>query len=103
MRFIKPIDEEMIKNIAGSHSLLATVEDNVVMGCAESAVNEVLAKQQILIPTLNLGLPDHFQEHGSREQLLEETGLDAPSITSKINEIYPLRDCEQKSAHVVSS
>ena len=102
MRFIKPIDEEMISHIASTHSLVVTIEDNVVMGGAGSAVNEVIATQQIAVKLLNLGLPDHFQEHGSREELLADAGLDSKSIAAKINEIYPLRDCEAKSAHVVS-
>jgi 1-deoxy-D-xylulose-5-phosphate synthase len=102
MRFIKPIDEEMISRIATSYSLVVTIEDNVVMGGAGSAVNEVIAAQQIAVKLLNLGLPDHFQEHGSREELLADAGLDSKSIASKISGIYPLRDCEAKSAHVVS-
>ncbi len=102
MRFIKPIDENMIVEIANSHSLIVTVEDNVVMGGAGSAVNELLMAKSISLKVLNLGLPDQFQDHGSREELLSDAGLDAASITSKISEIYPLRDCEAKSAHVVS-
>ncbi|MDW3096346.1 MAG: 1-deoxy-D-xylulose-5-phosphate synthase [Gammaproteobacteria bacterium] len=102
MRFVKPIDDEMIVRIANSHTLIVTVEDNVVMGGAGSAVNEVVAAQQISVKLLNLGLPDHFQEHGTREELLADAGLDSASITARINKIYPLRDCEAKSAHVVS-
>jgi len=102
MRFIKPIDETMIITTASNHELIITLEDNVVMGGAGSAVSEVLAKHQILIKTLHLGLPDHYQEHGSREELLADAGLDKASILEKIGQIYPLRDCEHKSAHVVS-
>ena len=65
-------------------------------------VNEVLAHHQLLVKILNLGLPDHFQEHGSREELLREAGLDAPTVIAKIAQIYPLRDCATKCAHVVS-
>ena len=79
-----------------------TLEDNVVMGGAGSAVNEFLLSKNISSHVLNLGLPDHFQEHGTREELLSDAGLDATSITAKIKEIYLLRDCEAKSAHVVS-
>ncbi|MEM8844323.1 MAG: 1-deoxy-D-xylulose-5-phosphate synthase [Pseudomonadota bacterium] len=102
MRFIKPIDEEMIMLIAESHSLIVTIEDNVVMGGAGSAVNEVLVEHQTSIKILNLGLPDNFQEHGSREELLLEAGLDCTSIVSRIRQIYPLRDCEASGPHVVS-
>ena len=102
MRFVKPIDKKMILEMATSHSLLVTIEDNVVMGGAGSAVNEVLAEQQMPVCILNLGLPDYYQEHGSREELLSEAGLDYDSIISRIHEIYPLRDCEASGPHVVS-
>lgn len=102
MRFVKPIDEEMIKQLAASHALLVTIEDNVVMGGAGSAVNEVLYRQQILIQTLNLGLPDYYQEHGTREELLSEAGLDCAAILSQIQKVCPLRDCASIDAHVVS-
>ncbi len=102
MRFVKPIDEEMIIRTSNNHTLIVTIEDNVIMGGAGSAVNEVIAAHQISVKLLNLGLPDHFQEHGTREELLADAGLDSASITAQINKIYPLRDCEAKSAHVVS-
>ena len=102
MRFVKPIDEQMILKMAESHSLLVTVEDNAVMGGAGSAVNETLAQHQIPVHVLNLGLPDYYQEHGSREELLSEAGLDSNSIISKIHGIYPLRDCAATGPHVVS-
>ena len=102
MRFIKPLDENIIQEVANYHSLVVTLEDNVVMGGAGSAVNEFLLSKNISTHVLNLGLPDHFQEHGTREELLSDAGLDATSITAKIKEIYLLRDCEAKSAHVVS-
>ena len=102
MRFVKPIDEDTITAVAQSHELIVTLEDNVVMGGAGSTVNEVLAQHQLLVKVLNLGLPDYFQEHGSREELLLEAGLDATTVISKIAQIYPLRDCVEKFAHVVS-
>lgn len=103
MRFVKPVDEDMIFRMANSHDLLVTIEDNVVMGGAGSAVNEVIAAKQLDVKLLNLGLPDYYQEHGTREEILADAGLDAHSITARINQIYPLRDCEAKSAHVVSA
>lgn len=103
MRFIKPIDEDIITALAETNELIVTLEDNVVMGGAGSAVNEVLAANQLLVKILNLGLPDYFQEHGSREELLAEAGLDADTVIAKIELIYPLRDCAVKSANVVSS
>lgn len=103
MRFVKPIDKNLIVTISQNHQLIVTLEDNVVMGGAGSAVNEVLAECGSQVRVLNLGLPDRHQEHGSREELLEDAGLDNESILTKIKQIYPLRDCATKSAVVVSS
>ena len=80
MRFVKPLDEALLRELAGSHRLLVTLEDNVVMGGAGSAVNEYLAAAHALVPVLNLGLPDRFQEHGTREELLAEAGLTPDAI-----------------------
>jgi 1-deoxy-D-xylulose-5-phosphate synthase len=103
MRFVKPIDTNLIETISKNHALIVTLEDNVIMGGAGSAVNEVLAECGSQVRVLNLGLPDRHQEHGSREELLQDAGLDKDSILAKIKEIYPLRDCATKSAVVVSS
>ena len=84
MRFIKPLDERTIMNAAAQHNYLVTVEDNAKLGGAGSGVNEVLAAQQNRIPILNLGLPDSFQEHGSRDELLTEAGLDTAGIEKSI-------------------
>jgi len=70
MRFVKPLDEETVLRIAAQHQLIVTLEDNVVEGGAGSAVNELLLSHDLLVPVLNLGLPDRFVEHGGREQLL---------------------------------
>jgi 1-deoxy-D-xylulose-5-phosphate synthase len=84
MRFIKPIDEALIMELAKSHDVLVTIEENVLAGGAGSAVNEFLQAQQILMPVLNLGLPDLFVEQGTREQLLTQCGLDNTSILKLI-------------------
>jgi 1-deoxy-D-xylulose-5-phosphate synthase len=84
MRFVKPLDEDLVTDLAAQHDLLVTVEDNVIAGGAGSAVNECLLAQQALVPVLNLGLPDRFLDHGTREQLLCECGLDAPGILQAI-------------------
>jgi len=84
MRFIKPLDETLLLDIAAKHDLLVTMEDNVVLGGAGSAVNEVLAAHQQLIPVLNLGLPDQFQDQGTREQLLTDAGLDSGAIIAAV-------------------
>ncbi len=102
MRFVKPIDRHLITALASEYELIVTLEDNVVMGGAGSAVNEVLAAAQLQTSILNLGLPDRYQEHGSRQELLSDAGLDKRTILSKISDIYPPRDCATKSALVVS-
>lgn len=86
MRFIKPLDEELILKLASDHDVLITLEDNAVMGGAGSAVNEYLLKQQCQNRVLNLGLPDTFMEHASREQLLEDAGLATSGILRAIED-----------------
>ena len=80
MRFIKPIDKDIILEMAKSHDVLVTIEENVIAGGVGSAVNDYLQAQQILMPVLNLGLPDEFIEQGSREELLAGCGLDTQGI-----------------------
>ncbi|WP_347987384.1 1-deoxy-D-xylulose-5-phosphate synthase [Methylomonas sp. AM2-LC] len=87
MRFIKPLDEALILDMAKSHDVLVTVEENVIAGGAGSAVNEFLQEQAILMPVLNIGLPKHFVEQGSREELLALCGLDANGILAKIEKV----------------
>ncbi len=84
MRFIKPLDEDLVMQLAGSHDFLVTVEENAVMGGAGSAVNECLVAHGSNLPVLNLGLPDRYIEHGSREELLAEAELDADGIHRNI-------------------
>ncbi|MDO9423791.1 MAG: 1-deoxy-D-xylulose-5-phosphate synthase [Methylobacter sp.] len=84
MRFVKPIDAELILELAKSHDVLITVEENVLAGGAGSAVNDFLQAQQILMPVLNIGLPDSFVEQGTREELLSLCGLDIQGIFAKI-------------------
>jgi len=84
MRFIKPLDEELVIKLAREHSLLVTVEENVVQGGAGSAVAECLARHGIVVPMLHLGLPDHFIEQGEHKELLADCGLDAAGIAKSI-------------------
>ena len=86
MRFIKPLDEALILDLAKTHDAFVTVEENVIAGGAGAAVNEFLQAQSILMPVLNIGLPDRFVEQGSREQLLALCGLDSQSILHKIQQ-----------------
>lgn len=85
MRFVKPIDEELILRLAQNHDYLVTVEENTLPGGAGSAVLEVLAKHRILKPVLVLGVADCVTEHGDPKRLLEEQGLSAEALCNKIS------------------
>ncbi len=80
MRFIKPLDVELIIELAGNHSLLVSIEENAVIGGAGSEIERALAERGITVPVLRLGLPDRFIDHGEQGQLLAELGLDAKGI-----------------------
>jgi 1-deoxy-D-xylulose-5-phosphate synthase len=84
MRFVKPLDRALILELAKTHEAFVTTEDNVVMGGAGSGVAELLNAENVLLPILHLGLPDEFQHHASREQLLSEAGIDADGIRSSV-------------------
>jgi 1-deoxy-D-xylulose-5-phosphate synthase len=86
MRFVKPIDRELVFRLATTHDVIVTVEENVVMGGAGSAVAESLAADGLAAPLLMLGLPDHFVEHGDPQQLLSDCGLDAAGIVRAVRE-----------------
>ena len=89
MRFVKPLDRALILELAKTHEGFVTLEDNVVAGGAGSGVAELLADENIQLPILHLGLPDAFQHHASREQLLAEAGLDAASIRDAVLKRWP--------------
>ncbi len=80
MRFVKPLDEQAVLRAAEEHDLLVTVEENVVAGGAGSAVNECLLARGCRVAVLNLGLPDRPLEHATREEMLQDAGLDAAAI-----------------------
>ena len=84
MRFVKPIDEGMIAEIAQSHDLIVTLEDNAIQGGAGSAVSEVLAKLDLKISVIHLGIPDSYIEHAEREGQLDEIGLSPQKIVESI-------------------
>jgi 1-deoxy-D-xylulose-5-phosphate synthase len=86
MRFVKPLDAEVIMEMAQSHSLLVTVEENAVSGGAGSGVNELLAASGISFNILNIGIPDRYIEHGSRQDCLTMARLDSNGIFEQINE-----------------
>jgi len=89
MRFIKPLDESLVLELAGSHQLLVTVEDNVVAGGAGTAVSECLSRHNVAQPVIHIGLPDRFIDHGGRDELLGLAGLDSSGIIAQIQKIRP--------------
>jgi len=89
MRFVKPLDRALVLDLAKAHEGFVTLEDNVVAGGAGGGVAELLAAEGIAMPILHLGLPDAFQHHASREQLLAEAGLDADGIRAAILTRWP--------------
>ncbi|MFF7709821.1 1-deoxy-D-xylulose-5-phosphate synthase [Pseudomonas sp. NPDC007930] len=86
MRFVKPLDEALVEEMAASHELLVTVEENAIMGGAGSAVSEYLAREGVLKPVLHLGLPDVYVEHAKPAQMLAQCGLDAAGIEAAISQ-----------------
>lgn len=89
MRFVKPLDKAMLLELARTHEGFVTIEDNVVAGGAGSGVAELLNAEAVLMPVLHLGLPDSFQHHASREDLLAEAGIDADGIRAAILRRWP--------------
>ncbi|GAK25233.1 1-deoxy-D-xylulose-5-phosphate synthase [Serratia liquefaciens] len=84
MRFVKPLDEQLVLELATSHDALVTLEENAIMGGAGSGVNELLMAKRRAIPVLNIGLPDSFVSQGSQEEVRVDLGLDAAGIQQKI-------------------
>ncbi len=84
MRFVKPIDVDLIKKLTKTHNLIVTIEENALMGGAGTAVLEAMQSLNLVNPTLCLGLPDTFIEHGVHETMLAECGLDAAGIEKAI-------------------
>ena len=84
MRFVKPLDMDLIAQLASTHDLIITIEENALMGGAGAAVLEAMQNMHLTNPTLCLGLPDSFIEHGVHETMLAECGLDASGIVQSI-------------------
>ncbi len=102
MRFVKPLDEDMIIALAKKHSLLVTLEENVVMGGAGEGVMACLHKQGFTTPVLNFGLPDHFVEHGTQEEMLASCGLDETSILEAIRAKVSNHSCKEANSPLES-
>lgn len=88
MRFVKPLDEQIIRDLAEHTHLFVTVEEHAIMGGAGSAVNEFMAQEQIVKPIINLGLPDSFLHQASHNQMLQDCGLDAKGILNSIERAW---------------
>lgn len=86
MRFVKPLDEDLIIELANSHDVLVTLEENTIAGGAGAGVLEFMMSHKLLKPVLNLGLPDRFVAQGSQQELYTELGLDAKGIQSSIED-----------------
>ncbi len=99
MRFVKPIDEALIRQLAADHQLLVTVEENSVAGGAGTAVSEFLAAQGIVMPVLHIGLPDTFIDHGKHHEQLGMAGLDCAGIVHSIEQRLSLLQLPNQAAH----
>jgi 1-deoxy-D-xylulose-5-phosphate synthase len=95
MRFIKPLDQDLVLEMASRHRAIVTIEENAVMGGAGSAVGELLAAQGAQMPLLHLGIPDRFIEHGSRDSCLEAAGLDLAGLTASVERWWALQTQER--------
>jgi 1-deoxy-D-xylulose-5-phosphate synthase len=95
MRYIKPLDEDLVLSLAARHRAIITIEENAVAGGAGSAVAELLASEDVSISLLQLGIPDRFIEHGSRDTCLAAAGLDAPGLSSSIERWWGLQARER--------
>ncbi|WP_374483518.1 1-deoxy-D-xylulose-5-phosphate synthase [Zoogloea sp.] len=88
MRFVKPIDKDLILELADNHEILVTLEENAIIGGAGSEVVRTLKEAGRTVQVLQLGLPDRFVDHGDQQQLMAEVGLDAAGILKRIEDTY---------------
>jgi 1-deoxy-D-xylulose-5-phosphate synthase len=95
MRFVKPLDEDLVIPLATRHRAIVTIEENAIVGGAGSAVGELLTSEGLLVPLLQLGIPDRFIEHGSRETCLAAAGLDAAGLNASIERWWALQSRER--------
>jgi len=98
MRWVKPIDEARLRELATIHPLWVTLEENAIAGGAGSAVLEFVAAEQLDIDVLCLGLPDHFVDHGDQATLLADCGLDAAGIERAIATRLKIKPSEHIAA-----
>ena len=95
MRFVKPLDQELLIALAERHRAIVTIEENAVAGGAGSAVGELLALHGLQLPLLHVGIPDRFIEHGSRESCLAAAGLDAAGLSASVERWWALQGKER--------
>ncbi|MEE3468052.1 MAG: transketolase C-terminal domain-containing protein, partial [Eubacterium sp.] len=89
MRFVKPFDEELVRELASRHTVVVTMEDNVVTGGFGERVGAFLQRERVEVKgMLTVALPDEFVPHGTREELLAAYGLDAESVIERIRSVY---------------
>lgn len=98
MRFVKPIDQQLIRELAANHQLLVTVEENSIAGGAGAAVSEFLAEEGIVMPVMHIGLPDRFIDHASHSQQLNNVGLDSAGILQRIEQRLDTLQLPKKAA-----
>jgi len=105
MRFVKPLDSNLIKELASKHDHIFTVEDNVKMGGFGSAILEFMNEQDLLGQTrlINLGIPDHFIEHGTQSELYQEIGLDPAGIANSVLQEISLEHRTIRSLQFIES
>jgi len=90
MRFVKPLDEELLKKLLTKSKVFISVEDGSIMGGAGSAVQEFVSKENIDVKSILFGIPDEFIQHASREEMLIDAGLDIKNIKSKLSKVLKL-------------
>ncbi len=102
MRFVKPLDEEVLLQVVKSHQVIVTVEDNMVAGGAGSGVNEFLLAAGKKVSILNIGIPDQYVPQGVRGEMLAEFGLDSVGIKSAVNKFLEKQDCKNLLHRIIS-
>jgi 1-deoxy-D-xylulose-5-phosphate synthase len=95
MRFVKPLDEDLVMALAARHRAIVTIEENASIGGAGGAVCELLASEGLQLPLLQLGIPDRFIEHGSRESCLAAAGLDLAGLSASVERWWALQNEER--------
>ncbi len=102
MRFVKPLDETLLTELVTQHVAWVTLEENTIAGGAGSAVAELLDGLGLGRPRLAVGLPDRFIEHGSREQCLQDAGLDEASVVAQIERWWQAQPCNLNSGRAAT-